>query len=242
MIRPAARSKRLRLAPFSATLLGVATRLSASPAQAASSCLSPHCYAALTRGFSPGATEIWTTLRTYCMTLDGTTSGHDSNELWAEAPGSNNYVEFGHTRFALPGIPLSHWFWARTNNNVQEDFHLNIAFVNQADYNATIKWTGASGQWQFIQGGSLFGNGSGNWPVGPVSTGVLGAEIYASTTLTQNSVFDTNSGRVQSGVYYSDWANPPRTFHDVPPFDSLGSFGNTWISDENPSVGGVLGC
>ena len=176
------------------------------------------------------------------MTLDGTAGSFDNNEIWAGAPGQGNYVEFGHTLNTVPGVPPSHWFWARTVNGVQQGFELNRAYSHLTAYNATIKWTGSSGAWQYWQGGTQIGSGGGSAPVGPIVNPIMGAEIGAGTLTQQDSIYSYNAGRVQSGVSYPNWANPGRTNHDVPPFDTSGSFGNTWIDDENPSVGGALGC
>jgi hypothetical protein len=228
--------------PVTVVALAAGLITDGSSARAATSCIQPHCYAVLGKSFSPGATKVWTNLKTYCMTLDGTAGGFDNNEVWAIAPGSGNYVEFGHTRNTLPGVPTLHWFWARTNNGIQQGFDLSASYANLTVYNATIRWTGSSGLWEFYQGGARYGNGGGNYPVGPIVTADLGTEMGSSTTTPQNSIYDFNSGRTQSGVDYSTWSNPPRIVHDVPPFDPNGSYGDTWISDDNPSTGGVFGC
>jgi hypothetical protein len=215
----------------------------AERAEAASTCTSPHCYSLVSQqAFSPGATEVWGVLTTYCQTLESATK-FDTNEIWAVVPGTANYVEFGHAREIPTGSYLTdHWFWARTNGGAQQEFDLSNTFTHGTAYNATIKMNTSTGDWQYYQGGSLLGQGALGYPAGPINRADMGGEMYSINTNTeQNSFSDGSAGRIQSGVSYSGWAASPFA-HDVPPYSSSVSWGNTYIRDYNPSVSGVAGC
>lgn len=189
-------------------------------AQAATTCTpnGKHCYSTFHRGFSPGATEVWATLRTRCMSIEpGGFFVFDNNEIWAGGPGSGNYVEFGITMNGKSGYPTYHWFYARTNGGSQTGFELNRAYSPGVDANDTIIYEGKTGNWVFKQGGTVFGQTAGDFPLGPIVDAQLGGEIGAnSATDQQNSLYDYNAGRIQSNVTYSTWANPAIYVHDVP--------------------------
>ena len=209
-----------------------------------------HCYSTLQQQFSPGATEVWTNLKTYCLTLQPGAGNFDNNEIWALAPGSGNYVEFGHTRNGKSGVPTFHWFFAQTINGVQTGVESTRSFLTLTTYNATIVYSQhyvgslLTPSWQFIAGRTQYG--SVDYPAGPISEAEQGGEIGAGGTSglsQQDSFYDSNFGRIQSGVRYSDWSGAPRFPHDVPPFDPNGAYSsNVFISDQNPSVPGTSGC
>lgn len=217
-------------------------------ASASTTCTpSPHCYSIWTQTFSPAATEVWTTLDTYCQVIEP--AMFDTNELWALTdpyPYTNNYVEFGHAKQEVGGgVPTDHWFWARTVNGFQQEFDLMHTFAHNTVYNATILWNTSSGNWEFYQGGSLFGSGSGTWPSGPITFAQMGGEMDSQYTNTQQNSFDDGvspyAGRIQSGVHYTGWGGG-FAYHDVPPYSVNWSHGNTYMRDYNPNVGGLDGC
>ena len=216
-------------------------------AQALTTCTAPHCYSQWLQAFTPSATEVWTTLDTYCQVIEP--AMFDTNELWAATdpyPGTQNYVEFGHAREEVGGgVPTDHWFWARTNGGIQKEFDLMATFSHNTVYNATILYNTAAGYWQFYQGGALYGQGADNFPYGPITYAVMGGEMYSQYTNTQQNSFHDGlspyAGRVQSGVSYTGWSGGDPS-HDVPPYSTAWSQGDTYIRDYNPNVGGVNGC
>lgn len=216
-------------------------------AQASTSCLSPHCYSQWTQQFTPAATEVWTTLDTYCQVVEP--DNFDTNELWAVAdpyPGGNNYVEFGQAKEEVGGgVPTDHWFWARTNGGVQKEYDLPYTFAHNTVYNATILYNTSAGYWQFYQGGTLYGQGSSTFPSGPIAWAVMGGEMMSQYTNTQQNSFDDGvapyAGRVQSGVRYTGWSGGV-PYHDVPPYSTNWSQGSTHVRDYNPNVGGLTRC
>jgi hypothetical protein len=231
---------RLLVGPICVSLL--LTLGARGPAYAVASCITPHCYAVVERTFTKGASEVWATLTTFCMSNDGYGGDFTNNEIWTRVTNTSDYVEFGQTYDPMPGLPTRHWFWARTISGVQQGFDLNVTYYNSVSYKATVRWTGAGGSWKFLAGTTTLASGPGATPSGPIMVPILGAETGSLTLLQQNSIYDNNAGRIQNGTTFSTWAVQGWLDHDVPPFDSSGYWGDTYVNDQNPSVGGAGGC
>lgn len=211
-----------------------------SQASAATTCTPIHCYSTIKGFFSGSVTSAWTTLTTKCMSLDDSLGDgtFNNNEIWTGTPAPNYYVEFGHTYHIMPGLPTAHWFWARTLNGTMQGFDLNKSYTNGTAYNATINWTGSSGSWLFYQGGTLYGSGGGNYPNGPIKDAQVGGEMNSKLQGVQVLSFsDSNSGRVEDGVRYTNLNGATLNQHAVPPFSSSPSWGDGYISDHAPANG-----
>lgn len=226
-----------------AALLSCLTLLAvfASPASAKTCTSTSHCYAVVTRGFSPSATLISGNITPLCMNTFGASPQINTQELWVVDLGGGQWVEYG----IVQGGPVAgglggtsttgpRWFWARYASGVFYSYATASPTPSfGTTYNATIKWV--STEWQFWQGGSQ--RGSGTFPAGPIPTGNAGAETTNNGNQDSGSI--TGLTRVQGGIQYFNWANPPHSF-DSPPFSSSKSTSS--ITYSIPGSGGSGGC
>lgn len=212
----------------------------AAPAVAACSA-NDHCYAYVDRGFSPSATLISGNITPRCMNTFDTGANFNTQELSVIGLGSGQWVEFGIIQGGpvaggIGGTPTTpaRWFWGRYLAGTGfQGWVVGTAPQFGASYNATIRWTGS--QWEFVQGRTLYGRGS--TPAGPIPRANAGAETL--NVYNQDSGSITSLTRVQSGVQYFDWANPPHNY-DYPPFSSSAT--TTSIDYRIPASGGAGGC